>query len=41
VQWDAEKIHSDVAEDSKKLKNAELLVGGTSFLLKHILDKAS
>ena len=41
MQWDAEKIHSDVAEDSKKLKNAELLVRGTSFRLKHILDKAS
>jgi hypothetical protein len=41
VQGDAEKIHSDVAEDSNKLKNAELLVRGTSFRLKHILDKAS
>jgi hypothetical protein len=41
VQRYAEKLREDVAEDSKKLKNAELLMQHTSFHLKDILDEAS
>jgi hypothetical protein len=41
VQRYAEKIHMDVADDSKKLKNAELLVQRTSIRLKDILSEAS
>jgi hypothetical protein len=41
VQRYAEKIHMDVADDSKKLKNAELLVQRTSIRLKDILGEAS
>src|SRR5277367_5905570 len=41
MQRYAENIHSDAAEDSKKLKDAELLMQGTSFRLKHILREAS
>jgi hypothetical protein len=37
----AEKIHMGVADDSKKLKNAELLVQRTSIRLKEILSEAS
>jgi hypothetical protein len=41
VQRYAEKIHVDVADDSKKLKDAELLMQRTSFRLKDILSDAS
>ena len=41
VQQYAEKIHSGVADDSKKLKDAELLMQRTSFRLKDILSEAS
>ena len=41
VQRYAEKIHMGVADDSKKLKNAELLVQRTSIHLKDILSEAS
>ena len=41
VQRYAEKIHTGVADDSKKLKNAELLVQRTSIHLKDILSEAS
>ncbi len=41
VQRYAEKIHLDIAEDSKKLKNAELLMQRTSYRLKDILSDAS
>jgi hypothetical protein len=41
VQQYAEKIHMGVAEDSKKLKDAELLVQRTSFRLQDILSQAS
>jgi hypothetical protein len=41
VQRYAEKIHSGVANDSKKLKEAELLMQRTSFRLKNILGGAS
>ena len=41
VQRYAEKIHLGIAEDSKKLKNAELLVQRTSYRLKDILNDAS
>ena len=41
VQRYAEKIHLGVAEDSKKLKNAELLMQRTSYRLKDILNAAS
>jgi RNA polymerase sigma-70 factor (ECF subfamily) len=41
VQGYAEKIHSGVANDSKKLKEAELLMRRTSFRLKNILGGAS
>lgn len=41
VQRYAEKLREDVAEDSKKLKNAELLMQHTSFHLKDILNAAS
>ena len=41
VQQYAEKIHMGVAADSKKLKDAELLMQRTSFRLKDILNEAS
>ncbi len=41
VQKYAEKIHMGVAEDGKKLKNAELLVRHTSYRLNDILNAAS
>jgi hypothetical protein len=41
VQRYAEKIHTGVADDSKKLKNSELLMQSTSFRLEHILSEAS
>jgi phosphomevalonate kinase len=41
VQQYAEKIHMGVADDSKKLKDAELLVQRTSFRLQDILSQAS
>jgi len=41
VQRYAEKIHMGVADDSKKLRDAELLVRRTSFRLKGILSGAS
>jgi hypothetical protein len=41
VQQYAEKIHEGIANDSKNLKNAELLMQRTSFRLKDILDEAS
>jgi len=41
VQKYAEKIHMGVAEDAKKLKNAEQLVQHTSYRLNDILNAAS
>jgi Spy/CpxP family protein refolding chaperone len=41
VQRYAEKIHVGVADDSKKLKDAELLMRRTSFRLNGILSEAS
>src|SRR3984957_14455986 len=41
VQRYAEKIHTGVADDSKKLKDAELLLRRTSFRLQDILSEAS
>ena len=41
VQRYAEKIHMGVADDSKKLRDAELLMRRTSFRLKGILNGAS
>jgi hypothetical protein len=41
VQQYAEKIHMCVANDSKKLKDAELLMRRASFRLKDILNEAS
>jgi hypothetical protein len=41
VQRYAEKIHMGVADNSKKLRDAELLVQRTSFRLKGILSGAS
>lgn len=41
VQQYAEKIHTGVADDSKNLKNAELLMRRTSFRLRDILSEAS
>jgi hypothetical protein len=41
VQQYAEKIHMGVADDSKRLKDAEWLVQRTSFRLKDILSEAS
>ena len=41
VQRYAEKIHMDVVDDNKKLKNTELLVQRTSIRLKDILSEAS
>lgn len=41
VQRYAEKIQTGVADDSKKLKEAELLMQRTSFRLKNILGEAS
>jgi hypothetical protein len=41
VQEYAAKIHMGVADDSKRLKNAEILVRHTAFRLKDILSTAS
>jgi hypothetical protein len=41
VQQYAEKIHTGVADDSKKLKNVEVLMERTSFRLRDILSAAS
>jgi hypothetical protein len=41
VQQYAEKIHTGVADDSKKLKDAELLIRRTSFRLNDILSGAA
>src|SRR5277367_3443079 len=41
VQRYAERIHMEVADDSKKLKDAESLMQRTSFHLKGILSRAS
>ena len=41
IQEYASKIHMGVATDSKKLKNAEILVRHTAFRLKDILSSAS
>jgi hypothetical protein len=41
VQRYVEKIHTGVADDSKKLKDSELLMQITSFRLKYILRDAS
>ncbi|HEY4050810.1 MAG TPA: hypothetical protein VGM27_28420 [Acidobacteriaceae bacterium] len=41
VQRYAEKIRAGIAMDSKKLKNAELLMQHTSFRLKDLLSSAS
>ena len=41
IQRNTEKIHSDMGNDSKKLKEAELLLRRTSFRLKNILGAAS
>ena len=41
VQKYAEKIHMGVADDGKKLKNAEQLIRHTSFRLNGILNAAS
>jgi len=41
VQQYAEKIHVGVADDSKKLRDAELLVQRTTFRLQDILSQAS
>jgi hypothetical protein len=41
VQRYAEKIHTGVADDSRKLREAELLMQRTSFRLKGMLNKAS
>ena len=41
VQEYAAKIHMDMADDSKRLKNAEILVRHTAFRLKDMLAQAS
>jgi hypothetical protein len=41
LQQYAEKIHMGVADDSKKLKDAELLMQRATFRLQHILSEAS
>jgi hypothetical protein len=41
IQLYAERIHIEVADDSKKLKDAESLMQRTSFHLKGILGKAA
>ena len=41
VQAYAEKIHMGVADDAKKLKNAEILMRQTAFRLKEIMMGAS
>jgi hypothetical protein len=41
VQRYAEEIHTGVADDSRKLREAELLMQRTSFHLKSMLNKAS
>jgi predicted outer membrane protein len=41
VQDYATKIHMDMANDSKRLKNAEILMRHTAFRLKDILSQAS
>jgi len=41
VQEYAAKIHMDMANDSKRLKNAEILMRHTAFRLKDILSQSS
>ena len=41
IQEYASKIHLGVASDSKRLKNAEIMVRQTAFRLKDILSSAS
>jgi hypothetical protein len=41
LQQDAEKIHLDVVDDSKKLRDAELLMQRATFRLQDILSEAS
>lgn len=41
VQRYTEKIHTGIADDSKKLRDAELLMQRTAFRLKGMLNKAS
>jgi hypothetical protein len=41
VQYYAEKIHMGVADDSKKLRDAEVLMQRTSFRLQDFLSEAS
>ena len=41
LQTYAEKVHTGVADDSRKLRDAELLMRRTSFRLKGMLNKAS
>ena len=41
VQEYAAKIHMDMANDSKRLKNAEILMRHTAFRLHDILSQAS
>jgi hypothetical protein len=41
VQEYAAKIHMDMANDSKRLKNAEILMRHTAFRLKDIVSQAS
>lgn len=41
VQRYAEKIHAGVSDDSKKVKDTEMLMRRTSFRLKDILSEAS
>lgn len=41
IQQYAEKIHTGVANDSRKLRDAELLMRRTTFRLKGMLNKAS
>src|ERR1700693_6543287 len=41
VQRYTEKIHTGVVDDSKRLRDAELLMQRTSFRLKDMLNKAS
>ena len=40
IQLYAARIHMDVADNSKKLKNAEILMRDTAFRLKEFLDAA-
>ena len=41
VQMYAEKIHMGVADDAKKLKNAEILMRHTAYQLKELMMGAS